>query len=220
MIADRLPSAAVPRRRRTAPAPRWRVAPTSHFAGFVVYALLLGAGLGLSSAFFATKGEYLLGRVGVGAWTAWPKAGSRDADPYTRAINARTGDIPLAVGEGLILRAAADDAGRALDPRCAYRIGTTMPQARFWTLTLYDGAGRPIAGEGRGSFSSAEVLRDAAGGFVIALARAAQSGNWMMMPESGPISLVLRLYDTPASSGSAALDRASVPAIERLECAP
>jgi hypothetical protein len=220
VIADRLPSDAVARRRGIASPLRWRAARPSHFAGFVVYALLLAAGLGLSSAFWATKGDYPLGRVAVGAWTAWPKAGSRDADPYTRAINARTGDLPLAVGEGLVLRAAGDDAGRALDPRCAYRIGTTMPQARYWTLTLYDDAGRPVAGDARSSFTSAEVLRDAAGGFVIALAREARSGNWMMMPEGGRISLVLRLYDTPASSGSAALDRASVPAIERLECAP
>ena len=220
MIADRLPSAAGARRRGSAVAVRWPVGRASHFAGFVVYALLLAAGLGLSSAFWATKGDYPLGRVAVGAWTAWPKAGSRDADPYTRAINARTGDIPLAVGEGLILRAAADDTGRALDTRCAYRIGTSMPQARYWTLTLYDEAGRPVTGDGRSSFTSAEVLRDAAGGFAVTLSREARSGNWMMMPESGRVSLVLRLYDTPASSGSAALDRASVPAIERLECAP
>ena len=219
MIADRLPSAAVARRRGTASPLRWSVARPSHFAGFVIYALLLAGGLGLSSAFWATKGEYPLGSVAVGAWTTWPKAGSRDADPYTRAINARTGDIPLAVGEGLILRAAGDDAGRALDTRCAYRIGTTMPQARYWTLTLYGDAGRPVTGEGRSSFTSAEVLRDATGGFVITLSREARSGNWLMMPGSGRVSLVLRLYDTPASSGSAALDRASVPAIERLECA-
>jgi hypothetical protein len=220
VIADRLPSAAVSRRAPSAAPPRWRAGPRSHFASLVVYALLLAGALGLSSAFWATKGDYPLGRVNVGAWTAWPRAGSRDADPYTRAIIARTGDIPLAIGEGLILRATADDAGRALDPRCVYRIGTTTPQARYWTLTLYDDAGRPITGEGRSSFSSGELLRDAAGGFVITLGREARSGNWMMMPERGRVSLVLRLYDTPASSGSAALDRASMPAIERLECAP
>ena len=83
----------------------------------------------------------------------WPRAGSRDADPYTRAVNARTGGIPLGVGEGLVLRAAADDAGRALDARCAYRIGTTAPQARYWTLALYDETGRPVETPlGRASF--------------------------------------------------------------------
>lgn len=186
----------------------------------MIYALLLGAGLGLASAFWATKGDYPLGRVTVGPWTAWPRAGGREADPYTRAVNARRGDIPLAVGEGLVLRATTDSAGQGLDVGCTYRIGATTPQARFWTLTLYDGGGRPVTGDGRSTFTSAEVLRDAAGRFTIVAAREASSGNWIMMPQSGPISLVLRLYDTPASSGSAALDRASVPSIERGECLP
>ena len=113
-------------------------------AVLVVYALLLAAGLGLSSAYWMTGGDYPFGAVRSGAWTVWPRAGSRDADPYTRAVNARTGGIPLGVGEGLVLRAAADDAGRALDARCAYRIGTTAPQARYWTLALYDETGRPV----------------------------------------------------------------------------
>ena len=156
----------------------------------------------------------------VGAWTAWPRAGSREADPYTRAVNARSGDIPLAVGEGLVLRATTDSAGRALDVGCTYRIGATTPQARYWTLTLYDGAGRPVASDGRSSFTSAEILREATGGFTIVVAREAHSGNWMMMPPSGAVSLVLRLYDTPASAGSAALDRASLPSIEPGECLP
>jgi hypothetical protein len=41
-----------------------------------------------------------------------------------------------------------------------------------------------------------------------------------MMPESGPVTLIFRLYDSPASVGSAALDFRTVPRVERLECAP
>ena len=134
-------------------------------------------------------------------------------------MNARTGGIPLGVGEGLVLRAAADDAGRALDARCAYRIGTTAPQARYWTLALYDETGRPVETPlGRASFSSAEILRDANGSFTLVLSREAQSGNWLMMPEAGAVNLVMRLYDSPASSGAAALDARSLPSIVRLEC--
>jgi hypothetical protein len=186
----------------------------------IVYAFVIAAALGLSSAHWMTKGEYPFGNVRVGAWTVWPRSGSREADPYTRAVNARAGNIPLGVGEGLVLRAATDDAGRALDARCAYRVGTMMPQARFWTLTLYDTAGRsadtPL---GRSGFSSAELLRDQDGAFAITISREAASGNWLMMPEHGEVSLVLRLYDSPASVGSAALDARVLPRIERLECA-
>jgi hypothetical protein len=95
-----------------------------------------------------------------------------------------------------------------------------MPQARFWTLTLYDSAGKPADTPlGRNSFSSAELVRDQGGAFAIVISREAQSDNWLMMPESGEVSLVLRLYDSPASVGSAALDARVLPRIERLECA-
>ena len=50
------------------------------------------------------------------------------------------------------------------------------------------------------------------------LSREAQSGNWLMMPEAGAVNLVMRLYDSPASSGAAALDARSLPSIVRLEC--
>ena len=195
----------------------------SHAANavLIIYALSLAAALGLGSAYWMTGGDYPFGAVRSGAWTVWPKAGSRDADPYTRAVNARTGGIPLGIGEGLVLRAAADDAGRPLDARCAYRVGTTAPPARYWSLTLYDGAGRPVdTALKRSSFSSAEVLRAQDGGFSVALSREAESGNWLMMPEAGEVSLVLRLYDTPAASAASALDPRSLPSIVRGECAP
>jgi hypothetical protein len=187
----------------------------------VLYTFVTAGALGLASAHWMTSGEYPFGKARVGAWTVWPRAGSREADPYTRAVNARTGAIPLGVGEGLVLRANVDEADRELDSRCAYRIGTAMPQARFWTLTLYDAAGRPVETPlGRSGFSSAELLRDQNGDFVVALSREATAGNWLMMPESGPVTLILRLYDSPASVGSAALDARVVPRVERLECSP
>ena len=202
-------------------ADRPRQASRAASAIFVVYAFVVAAALGLSSADWMTKGDYPFGSVRVGAWTVWPRSGSREADPYTRAVNARTGNIPLGIGEGLLLRAHADEAGRALDSRCAYRIGTTTPQARFWTLTLYDAAGKPADTPlGRSGFSSAELLREQDGAFAITLSREAASGNWLMMPEGGEVSLVLRLYDSPASVGTAALDARTLPRIERLECAP
>src|SRR5215211_6671927 len=69
-------------------------------AALVVYAAAIALGLGVSSAYFAVQGDYPLGAIRVGAWVAWPKVGSRSADPYSRAIMARRGEIPLAVGEG------------------------------------------------------------------------------------------------------------------------
>jgi hypothetical protein len=196
--------------------------PSSHRFSpvLVVYALGVALVLGLGSAYRAVNGGHVFGSVQVGPWTAWPRLGSREADPYARAVMARSGEIALGVGEGLLLTTALDNNGRTLEARCAYRIGATAPQARLWTLTLYDSEGRPVATElNRSGFTSAEVLRDGDGRFAIVLSREVQPGNWLQMPEAGRVSLAMRLYDTPAAVGSAALDARAVPAVERLECA-
>jgi len=210
-VSSRLPA----RRERRAVAASRGVTPL-----LVAYAVGLALVLGLGSAYRAINAGYPFGSVQVGPWTAWPRLGSRDADPYARAVIARTGEIPLAVGEGLLLTTVVDGSGRALEARCAYRIGGTAPQARLWTLTLYDGEGRPVATElNRSGFTSAEVIRDGAGRFTIGLSRDPQPGNWLRMPDGGRVTLAMRLYDTPAAVGSAALDARALPAIERLECA-
>ncbi|AIQ88846.1 MULTISPECIES: DUF1214 domain-containing protein [Methylobacterium] len=196
----------------------WR---KTSIAGLAVYALALGALLGLASADWATSGGYPFGGVQVGAWTAWPRAGAANADPYTRAVNARRGEIPLAVGEGLLLTAAVDDAGQALDATCTYRIGGATPPARAWTITV---AGRGPRDPGRAplreGFTSTEVLRAPDGWFSIVLAPDVQPGNWLPSPRAtGPVRLALRLYDTPVAASVGSLDRSSVPAVTRLGCA-
>lgn len=188
--------------------------------GFVLYALVLGATLGLASADFATRGGYPFGGTTIGAWTAWPKTGSVDADPYSRAVNARRGEIPLAIGEGLLLTASADDSGQTLDAACTYAVGGAVPPARAWTLTI---AGRGAADSAkpplREGFTSTEVLRSADDRFVITVAPDVQSGNWLPMPRpKGPVRLALRLYDTPVAASVGTLDSDTLPAITRLGC--
>jgi hypothetical protein len=182
-----------------------------------VGSLVLALALGLGSAHLAVTGDFPFGRVRVGPWSFWPRLGSRDVDPYARAILARRGEIPLATGEGLELRATSDDAGRPLEGQCVYRISGSTPQARFWTLAIYGGAGN-AAGPGRHSLVSSEILRDEAGRFDIVLASDVAPGNWIAAPASGQIVLVLRLYDTPVSAGGPTLDARALPRILREGC--
>lgn len=158
------------------------------------------------------------GAVAAGPWKAWPKLGSRDVDPYALAIRARTADVPLGIGEGLMLDANADEMGRPLEAACAYSVEGATPSARYWTLTLTDTAGAPVRTSlDRSGFTSREVLRDPSGSVSVVLSRDAAPGNWLRMPESGRVALVLRLYDTPLS-GASGLDPASLPRIRLLGC--
>ncbi|KTS21802.1 hypothetical protein NS228_27480 [Methylobacterium indicum] len=197
--------------------------------GLVLYALALGATLGLATANWATRGRYPFGGVTLNAWTAWPKIGARDADPYVRAIHARTGEVPLALGEGLLLTALTDESGRRLDPSCRYRIAGATPPSRAWTLTVErrgrtkaEAAGEPAGETGmapRTGFTSTEVLRDRDGRFAVVLSPTVQPGNWLPMPAGeGSIRLVLRLYDTPVAASTGVLEREGVPSITREDC--
>lgn len=213
----RSPAALAPVGRGAAAGPRRRFRVPSIVFG--LYALLLGFGLGAGSAYWIVNADYPFGRVRAGPWTAWPRAGSRDADPYMRAIVARQGDLPLGLGEGLALTATEDSAGQPLEARCRYSLGAATPPARSWTLALYDAEGRPLRSDwGWSGLTSAEIVRDREGRFAVTLARDASPGNWIRMPEGGRVSLTLRLYDTPVAGGSAALDPALFPSIERLGC--
>lgn len=192
-----------------------RIVPT---AVLIVYALLLALGLGLGSTYLILNGDPPFGRLRIGPWTAWPALGSADADPYMRAILARRGAIPLAIGEGLGFTAVMDSEGRPLDSACTYRIGSVAPAARLWTFSIYDQNGQlPKTELGRSSFTSAEILRDQQDHFTIALSRSLQDGNWLQLPGSGNFSVVLRLYDTPGAAGTG-LNESVFPTIQRVEC--
>ena len=187
----------------------------------VIYAVALGLGLGLGSAYEVLHGSFPFGSVEIGPWVAWPNVGSGKADPYARAIVARTGDVPLALGEGLSLAATRDSAGQPLSAACTYRLGAMMPLTRLWTLAVYDAAGQPIDTElKRSGFTSAEILRRPDDTFTVLLSRRLQPGNWIRLPADGPIAVGLRLYDMPGIGGAAKLGADALPSIERLECGP
>jgi len=189
------------------------------FKAIAVGAIGLALGVVASGAMLA---DPPFGATTIGPWRVAAKAGSLEADPYTRAALSRSGEIPLALGEGLKLVAKIDSAGRPLDRRCAYRVGSRTPASRYWTLSLVDLDGYPVENAaGRYGFRSSEILRDGDGGFSIYVAAIAHSGNWLPIGHVDQFALALRLYDTPlaASAGAGGIEKASVPKIEREGCA-
>ncbi|MGE0232954.1 MAG: DUF1214 domain-containing protein [Flavobacteriaceae bacterium] len=185
----------------------------------IIAGLVIGAALGLGSAFLAVDRGIGFEAVRAGAWAAWPRAGEADADPYTRASLSRTGDLPLAGGAGITFSAKTDDNGDALRADCVYQLSGRMPATQWWTLTVYDdSSGRLISNSlQRYGLSSTEIVRRADGSFDIIISRSARAGNWLPVGRADEIRFLVRLYDTPIATGKSFLD-IRMPSIQRLEC--
>jgi hypothetical protein len=181
-------------------------------------ALTIGTLSGLGLTWLTVSSGAGLDHIEVGPWKAWPQIGTQDADRYARASVARSGELPLAAGEGLAFTARTDSEGSRLDGRCRYRIEGISPPARWWTITLYDKSDQLYANPAnRYGFSSAEVLRAADGTASMRVGSQPQPGNWLPSPEA-PFRLVLRLYDTPISSGLGTEETVSLPEIVSEGC--
>ncbi len=185
----------------------------------VALACVIGLVVGLWATLFSLRNGSSFDTVRIGPWIVSEKAGTSEADPYTRAAIERSGEIPLGLGEGLQFIARVDDAGAPLDPRCVYLVGHKTPPARYWTLSLIDRRGFPVENPAaRYGFRSSEILRDAHGGFIVAVSAEAHSGNWLPIGSKNRFALALRLYDSPVSATAEAIDKDSLPGIVRESC--
>ena len=183
------------------------------------FTLLLAAAIGLGATWFAITRGVAFGAVTVGAWTAWPKSGSMDIDPYAHATVARTGELPIGTGDGVAFYARTDDSGEKFDGRCTFTVSGLTPPARYWTLTLYDLEGRLVANAiDRHGFTSDELVRANDGSFTIAIAPRARPGNWLPTGGIDRFILVWRLYDTPIGVATRTIKSGPMPAVARKSC--
>ncbi len=179
-----------------------------------LYTFLLAAIIGLGSTWFALTHGAGFDTLEIGSWTARPRAGTTEIDPYARAAIARNGALPVALGDGVAFVARHDDRGRPLDGRCDTIVSGTTPAARYFTLTLYDPEGRLVANSvARQGFTSEELVRNQDGTFTVTVAPRARAGNWLPTGGVERYVLVLRFYDTSVGVATRAEREAPMPAI-------
>jgi hypothetical protein len=182
-------------------------------------AFAVAAVVGLGTTWLTLTRGAAFGALQLGAWTAWPKSGSPQIDPYARAGFTRTGSLPVALGDGIAFVAKTDDLGRSLDGRCDVVLDGMTPPARYWTLALYDRNGQPVANAiDRYGFTSSEVVRRQDGSFAIQVAPRARPGNWLPTGGIRSYELVLRLYDTPLGVAMRTGREAPMPAVTTRGC--
>lgn len=183
------------------------------------FTFLLAAAIGLGATWLTLTRGVAFGSLTIGAWTAWPKTGSQDIDPYAHASIARDGELPIGIGDGVAFYARADDKGHEFDGRCAFALSGMTPPARYWTITLYNARGGLVANAiDRHGFTSQEIIRDVDGRFTITVAPLARPGNWLPTGGIERFVLVWRLYDTPIGVATATMKEGPMPAVERKGC--
>lgn len=185
----------------------------------LVAGLALAFGLGSGSAFLAVRTAAPLDVLVAGPWQAWPRAGTAEGDPYSRARLARSGEIPLGSGEGLALFARTDSAGAPLRAACDYAVVGMAPPARLWTLVAESEASQaPAAADPLRAIGSDAILRRPDGSFEIKVSARPQPGNRVSTAELGSFRLVMRLYDTTVRAVTA-ITTLVMPEIVRRGCA-
>jgi hypothetical protein len=189
--------------------------------------LILAAGLalGLWLTFLSLRWFPGVAASRAGPWRLVADAGTADADPYTRALYARMGALPLGASGGIVLVTRDDSSGQPLDPRCDYVIEGPMPAARLWTLAVMTPDGMPLPPDTKAPdrmvptlLVSSSVVRTETGEARLILSRTARPGNWLALPQRGDFVLMLRLYELAAATSASTLDRTLVPTIRRGPC--
>lgn len=171
------------------------------------------------SAWYALEAQEGVGAVTIGQWTTYPDLGTAEADPYTQARAARRGALVLGRTEGVVFVARHDAAGELLLRECSYQVQGGIAAARFWTLFAADSQFTPIRTRNGAlaALQSGSLVRGADNGFSIAVSPMAQPGNWLADAGSGPLYLVLTLYDSPAA-GDLADSTLPLPTITKVGC--
>jgi hypothetical protein len=186
-----------------------------------LYTFVIAAAIGLGSTWFALTRGAGFDTLRIGAWTARPKTGTADIDPYARAAIARSGALPVSLGDGVVFVAARDDQGHPLDGRCDAVISGNTPAARYFTLTLYEPDGKLVANSlDRQGFTSEELVRNQDGSFTVTVAPRARPGNWLPSGGVERYILVLRFYDTSVGIATRAEREAPMPAIKSAGACP
>ena len=180
----------------------------------------------LFTALFFTLGIILSFKVLVRSnddydgWQNSANIGTIAADPYTRAVVAKSGLLALSRKEAIYFWTNKDHSRREqLSEACDYIIkGGNLP-ARWWSITLY--ADDDFLAQNSDEHHSFEATSDfirSDGTYEIALsAQKAQISSWISSKNAESFSLTLRMYN-PENSDKEFLSKIAYPQIIKTKC--
>ncbi len=187
---------------------------TPKFLIFLLSSLIIGLGL----TYYSLNDGKFIGTYHRNEWTAWPKVGAPNPDPYTRAFVALSNNLQLGRAEGVEFIAQRDDKGDILLRECNYILEGDTPVAALWTLRAVSIKKGLITPKGKKTnLQSRRLVRNNDGTFIIFIGKKLKSKNWLEISGNGPFELVLTFYDAPilAGFGSKII---KMPSIKKMGC--
>ena len=176
---------------------------------------MFGIAAGASLAVYRVRGGLAEGQIVNGPWATAKTYGTKDADALTRARVALGGLLVLPAKEAMYFTARTDSAGRPLDGKCSYTVRGGVLDARWWSLTLYQGEGWLVPNAAnRWSVGSAAVPAEA---WTITVAPDQVPGQWLPTGNVPTFDLTLRAYH-PRGGLFDNSATAKLPVIERGGC--
>lgn len=163
------------------------------------YAITLVGGLavGFGGAWALTKGGLGDGAIRNGPWTTSLGYGTKATDPLTRAMVARSGLLALPAKETVYWMAKRDAVGAPLDGNCRYSLSGKPPDARWWSVTVYDDKGYLVDNPARlWSVNGANVALDAKGDWRVTISPDKfRDSAWLPGIKGQRFQLTLRMYN-------------------------
>lgn len=186
------------------------------FTAIVVAASLT---IGIGSAWWSVRSTGGPNEVANGPWvTAGIVSGDDGGSSYMRARIAMDALMGVDRGQIITYLAKSDSAGNALDGRCTYKIMARDAPARWYTLTVYDGAGNLIANDAnRYYFSNRTLERDQTAFWTVHVSPTEVAPNWLPTGKASSLQLAYRLFN-PMSDAIANPASIVLPTITREAC--
>ena len=165
-------------------------------ATIIVLALIAAFVAGTASAAYTFSQWLQISGQQSGPWQRLSTLGLPDADPYTRAFEHISGQLPIGSAEGQIYLAAKDSDNQALNASCNYTLEGDVPATRLFTLHAETPDGQLISSIAplQSALHSDQLLFRGTT-FTINVSASAQPDNWMALQAKGAFNFVLTYYD-------------------------
>lgn len=177
--------------------------------------LVVGVALGLGALRVLTDRAINESGVKNGPWITNAAYGDKDAPLLLKIGVARRGLLALAKEETIYFTAREDSEGRPLRGECFYYVAGEVPQARWWSFTMYAGDDF-LVDNPPDIYSIVPYPNQTDVEFIVGLTPPPDNTQWLPSAR-GQISITVRMY-SPEPSVYEALATTPLPFISRGDC--